>query len=145
MGVELAIPGTDELLDLGGIIRLQPSIAIAGINYKRHPFLFVVDLGQLGVRLANTKTIYIAIIFGQAESNLVYLRIYKDKELVKSQQSAQPFQTSYTPTTKTKPKDSTKGCGQYNGRSLNIGPRGGCYYINSNGNKTYVDRSYCKC
>lgn len=23
------------------------------------------------------------------------------------------------------------------------GPRGGCYYINSNGNKTYVDRSYC--
>lgn len=23
------------------------------------------------------------------------------------------------------------------------GPRGGCYYINSNGNKTYVDRSTC--
>lgn len=23
------------------------------------------------------------------------------------------------------------------------GPRGGCYYINSNGNKTYVDRSIC--
>ena len=23
------------------------------------------------------------------------------------------------------------------------GPRGGCYYINSNGNKTYVDRSVC--
>lgn len=23
------------------------------------------------------------------------------------------------------------------------GPRGGCYYINSNGNKTYVDRSLC--
>lgn len=23
------------------------------------------------------------------------------------------------------------------------GPRGGCYYINSNGNKTYVDRSFC--
>lgn len=23
------------------------------------------------------------------------------------------------------------------------GPKGGCYYINSNGNKTYVDRSYC--
>ncbi len=25
-----------------------------------------------------------------------------------------------------------------------LGPRGGCYYINSNGNKTYVDRSYCR-
>lgn len=24
------------------------------------------------------------------------------------------------------------------------GPRGGCYYINSNGNKTYVDHSYCR-
>ena len=24
------------------------------------------------------------------------------------------------------------------------GPRGGCYYINSNGNKTYVDRSRCR-
>ena len=23
------------------------------------------------------------------------------------------------------------------------GPRGGCYYINKNGNKTYVDHSYC--
>ena len=23
------------------------------------------------------------------------------------------------------------------------GSRGGCYYINSNGNKTYVDRSFC--
>lgn len=30
------------------------------------------------------------------------------------------------------------------GRSGYIrGPRGGCYYINSNGNKTYVDHSYC--
>jgi hypothetical protein len=24
------------------------------------------------------------------------------------------------------------------------GPRGGCYYINRNGNKTYVDRALCK-
>lgn len=31
----------------------------------------------------------------------------------------------------------------YNGNPLYIGPRGGCYYVNSNGNKTYVDRSYC--
>lgn len=23
------------------------------------------------------------------------------------------------------------------------GPRGGCYYINKNGNKTYVDRALC--
>ena len=30
-------------------------------------------------------------------------------------------------------------------KSLNRGPEGGCYYINSNGNKSYVDRSECSC
>lgn len=30
-------------------------------------------------------------------------------------------------------------------RSLNRGPEGGCYYVNSNGNKSYVDRSDCSC
>ncbi|MDR7131645.1 hypothetical protein J2X69_004009 [Algoriphagus sp. 4150] len=33
----------------------------------------------------------------------------------------------------------------HNGKSLHLGPQGGCYYINSNGNKTYVDRSECRC
>lgn len=36
-------------------------------------------------------------------------------------------------------------CGSHDGRSLIKGPEGGCYYNNSNGNKTYVDRSMCKC
>ena len=31
----------------------------------------------------------------------------------------------------------------YNGNVLYTGPKGGCYYVNSNGNKTYVDRSLC--
>ncbi|RDI07028.1 hypothetical protein DEU42_113128 [Flavobacterium sp. AG291] len=39
--------------------------------------------------------------------------------------------------------DST--CGTYNGKSVYEGPQGGCYYINSSGNKEYVDRSYCNC
>jgi len=30
-------------------------------------------------------------------------------------------------------------------KQLNIGSEGGCYYINDNGNKSYVDRSECKC
>jgi len=29
-------------------------------------------------------------------------------------------------------------------REYITGPRGGCYYINRNGNKTYVDRSMCR-
>lgn len=36
-------------------------------------------------------------------------------------------------------------CGTHNGKELWTGPRGGCYYYNSNGNKTYVDRSECDC
>ena len=36
-------------------------------------------------------------------------------------------------------------CGTHNGNLLDIGPEGGCYYINSSGNKTYVDRSECQC
>lgn len=44
---------------------------------------------------------------------------------------------------KPKPKKESRSTCSYNGRTLHVGPRGGCYYINSNGNKTYVDRSYC--
>lgn len=36
-------------------------------------------------------------------------------------------------------------CGTHNGNQLYTGPQGGCYYYNSNGNKTYVDRSECNC
>lgn len=42
----------------------------------------------------------------------------------------------------TSPSSSSGGC-SYNGHSLHVGPKGGCYYINSSGNKTYVDRSEC--
>lgn len=36
-------------------------------------------------------------------------------------------------------------CGTHEGKQLYEGPEGGCYYINSNDNKTYVDRSECNC
>lgn len=36
-------------------------------------------------------------------------------------------------------------CGYYNGHQLYKGSNGGCYYINSNGNKTYVDNVHCDC
>ncbi|SMC60464.1 hypothetical protein [Pedobacter nyackensis] len=37
------------------------------------------------------------------------------------------------------------GCGSYNGKTLYLGSQGGCYYLTSGGNKSYVDRNYCKC
>jgi len=36
-------------------------------------------------------------------------------------------------------------CGTHNGEVLKLGPEGGCYYINNNENKVYVDRSECNC
>lgn len=36
-------------------------------------------------------------------------------------------------------------CGTYNGHTLYKGPQGGCYYIKSNGEKEYVNRSRCRC
>jgi hypothetical protein len=33
----------------------------------------------------------------------------------------------------------------YKGHKLYKGARGGCYYLNSHGNKQYVARSYCDC
>ena len=40
------------------------------------------------------------------------------------------------------PTTSSGSC-TYNGHSLHVGEEGGCYYINSSGNKSYVDRLYC--
>ena len=37
----------------------------------------------------------------------------------------------------------TKSVRYKTSRVYRRGPRGGCYYINSNGNKTYVSKSYC--
>lgn len=36
-------------------------------------------------------------------------------------------------------------CGTYNGHTLYKGSQGGCYYLKSNGEKEYVDRSRCRC
>jgi hypothetical protein len=40
---------------------------------------------------------------------------------------------------------SSTPCGTYNGHNLYKGSQGGCYYLNSNGTKEYVDRPRCRC
>lgn len=41
--------------------------------------------------------------------------------------------------------DYERECGTYNGKTLYTGPKGGCYYKQTDGEKTYVERVYCKC
>ncbi len=36
-------------------------------------------------------------------------------------------------------------CGFYKNKPLTKGSKGGCYYINRNGNKTYVEKHLCNC
>lgn len=85
---------------------------------------------------------YISAIEGAAKLKLwpkipegIYNKL-KYKKYSTSSTTTPPNSSTSTPST---------GCGTYNGKSLYRGPQGGCYYINSKGNKTYVDRSYCRC
>lgn len=47
--------------------------------------------------------------------------------------------TSFSPS----PRRTNSSKSSSSSRNYIRGPRGGCYYINSNGNKTYVDRNMC--
>jgi hypothetical protein len=46
--------------------------------------------------------------------------------------------------TKSKEDSNPKTGRRYDGHTYRKGPRGGCFYINADGNKIYVDKSYCK-
>lgn len=77
--------------------------------------------------------------------------IYKEKSIT-TQDISSPFgDIKIRFNRKTKQADIVKyspeewPCGLYNGQRLTTGPKGGCYYINSNNNKIYVDRGFCSC
>lgn len=50
---------------------------------------------------------------------------------------------SPAPSPRSRRSRNSNSSGSGNDRVYITGPRGGCYYINSNGNKTYVDHSMC--
>jgi len=70
----------------------------------------------------------------------IFIYEYKDRTLYDGSAKYQFSNPSSGPS-----NGGSSGCGSHNGKPLHIGSKGGCYYINSNGNKTYVDRSECKC
>lgn len=55
----------------------------------------------------------------------------------KTTPTAAPRKTTPSPTIAKQPYNPANG-GTYNGHQVLIGPRGGKYYINKNGNKTYI-------
>jgi hypothetical protein len=89
------------------------------------------DMVQLGPRDANG---WARIYTGAAGDEY----IYRDSNQVRSDPPAAP-----EPLVTSGSGSSGRARRPGGGRQLHVGPRGGCYYINSNGNKTYVDRSEC--
>lgn len=66
----------------------------------------------------------------------------KSKETEKKLKNGSKKGSAYSETTKSN-NSSYKRTNRKSYRTYYRGPRGGCYYINSKGNKTYVSRSYC--
>lgn len=74
-------------------------------------------------------------------------RYYLNDGIRLSEVFTQPtkLKKKYPSTHAVKPEHSNYTKRSYNrSRTYYKGPRGGCYYINSNGNKTYVERSMCR-
>lgn len=60
----------------------------------------------------------------------------------KTENSTSVLQQKKSKKKKSKSASTKKNECTYNGNSLNVGERGGCYYY-SGSKKVYVDRSYC--
>lgn len=96
------------------------------------------------------------IVFSQTNSRSIYQQGYSKpstgnyvqgyNKTVSNNTNRDNYSTSgntnvYTGTSGTKPKDYSPEASNYSsGKTINTGSRGGQYYINSNGNKTYVPK-----
>ena len=60
------------------------------------------------------------------------------KEVPTAKTETKKAVTKIKETSEKAPKVADKITGEYNGKKVYTGPRGGKYYINKNGNKTYI-------
>lgn len=85
------------------------------------------------------KSVTVAKKEAQTNTSSIKKNATKENTLIKKtalKSSPSPVITQSTVTSKSK----DKSAGKYNGKKVYRGPKGGTYYINSNGNKTYIDR-----
>ncbi|HWS59638.1 MAG TPA: hypothetical protein VN182_01780 [Flavobacterium sp.] len=71
----------------------------------------------------------------KSEANKVDAKI-KDEKYTQGNSNKKP--TTYKETNEKAPKTPDRVTGTYNGKKVYTGSRGGKYYINKNGNKTYI-------
>lgn len=121
---------TDITTDIKCDDGLSGSIAIKTLN-NGHPSVATASISNGTVAQARFKPI---LGDRHAYGEIVNVAIKSPSPNLKVKQ-AQRISTSATPSSGASRWSST--------RRYYRGARGGCYYINSNGNKTYVDGSYC--
>lgn len=83
----------------------------------------------------------ISFLFAQSQ----YATTANGKKVILKDDGTWHYATSTTKNTRATKSNRSQHANRLKSSTRNYitGPRGGCYYINSNGNKTYVDRSMC--
>jgi hypothetical protein len=119
---------------LNGSINVEYDIYSQGVLYKHYSYK--VQLSLTNQETFTYNTLESAQITGAEIKNIKAMGLTTDGgyEI-----------TIMQPIGRVSGSGSTGGCGTHNGHQLYKGPNGGCYYYNSNGNKTYVDASECHC
>ena len=114
-----------------------------GIYYKVYSSF---GRGYISKNVVKTSIIPSKINIGKSTSSFEKGYISTNSSGTSSNSSTKPYPNSFDKSYKPKAKASSsyKSSKSYSqSRNYYKGPRGGCYYINSNGNKTYVARSKC--
>lgn len=106
-------------------------IEAAGLRITKELFEKIIRADKVTIELGPVKYVL-------DRDNIVALHYF-------GQQIGKPVATSAARKTPPAPaKTASKTSSEESGsRAYRLGPKGGCYYINSSGKKTYVAKSYC--
>lgn len=108
---------------------------------KLFVFLVVASLPFLGISQTNSSTRYQQ---GYTKKNGTYVKGHYKTTTNKTNHdnySTKGNTNKYTRTSGTRAKDYSSGAYNYgSGKTIHTGPKGGQYYYNSKGNKTYVPK-----
>ncbi len=94
--------------------------------------------------IGNTEKVTDSIVLNNEQKNDTIINSFATTSPNFTHKQSEVTKTKETTVKKSSPVRKTKAKRKpKSSRTYYTGPRGGCYYINSNGNKTYVDRSFC--
>lgn len=117
----------------------RPNASLHGTPVSTGKVMATLDLGTR-VEVLTAQGIW-RLVQSQDYVGWIHNGALKGDELVPSTTTFEPAPLKME--SSTPPPSNVPARSPASSRSYYRGPRGGCYYINSNGNKTYVDRSLC--